>query len=290
MDKREAIASAALSRVGYGYIYGATGWVCTEARLDAQARQYPGYAEKIYYYGRKYWLGKICYDCAQLTRRAARDAGYTFVSGANSQWNMDIWAQKGTIDTLPGEKAIFLFIRDKSTGHMKHVAVTVGDGYEVEARGHAYGVVKRKIAGCSFTHWARLRNIDGNAADPPPPTLKKGSRGDDVARLQTLLLAAGYPLPKYGADGIFGAETLAAVIAFQAARGLKEDGIVGIDTWAALTTSHAQEGEEGEEGEGESQEEACCSVLIGGLTHSRAREVAALYPGAQILSERGEGA
>ena len=69
---------------GCGYIYGATGWVCTEAHLQAQARQYPEYADKIINYGRKYWMGKVCYDCAQLTRRAAREAGYELVSGATS--------------------------------------------------------------------------------------------------------------------------------------------------------------------------------------------------------------
>lgn len=286
MDKREAIANAALSRVGYGYIYGATGWVCTEARLNAQARQYPAYAEKIYYYGRKYWLGKICYDCAQLARRAAKDAGYSLVSGANSQWNMDIWAEKGTIDTLPDEKAIFLFIRDKSTGRMKHVAVTVGGGWEVEARGHAYGVVKRRIADCSFTHWARLKDIDGETAPPPPPTLKKGARGGDVKRMQALLMAAGHPLPRYGADGIFGQETLAAVQAFQRERGLAPDGIVGPATWAELLIAQAEEGEEGESQE----EEDRYSVIIGGLPLDRAQEVASLYPGAQIVAEKGAGA
>ena len=281
MDKRNAIAAAALSRVGSGYIYGATGWVCTEARLAAQARQYPSYADKIFYYGRKYWLGKICYDCAQLARRAARDAGYSFVSGANSQWNMACWVQKGTIDTLPNETAVFLFVMDKTTGRMKHVAVAVGDGYEVEARGHAYRVVRRRIADCAFTHWARLKDIGGEVSDPPPPVLKKGARGDAVRQLQTLLLAAGFALPKYGADGIFGAETLAALTAFQTARGLAADGIAGETTWPALLTAGAVDGVAGE---------GAWSVLIPGLTADRAGEVAALYPGAQILPDGGVSA
>lgn len=282
MDKREAIVQAAESRVGCGYIYGATGWVCTQARLDAQAKQYPAYAEKIYYYGRKYWLNKICYDCAQLTRRAARDAGYTFVSGANSQWNMGLWAQKGTIDTLPQEKAIFLFIRDEKTGRMKHVAIAVGGGFEVEARGHAYGVVKRKIADCAFTHWARLSDIDGEVKDPLPPALRLGARGEAVKRLQTLLLTAGCLLPRYGADGIFGTETQAAVISFQAARELKPDGIAGEETWAALLTAKPEEGESGEE------EAVSYRVVIGDLTIAKAQEIAARYPGASIMTEGGE--
>ena len=39
--KREAMTARAVSLVGCGYIYGATGWICTRTRLDQQARQYP---------------------------------------------------------------------------------------------------------------------------------------------------------------------------------------------------------------------------------------------------------
>ena len=56
--------------------------------------------------------------------------------------------------------------------------------------------------------------------------IRKGSRGDDVKRLQTLLGIT--------ADGIFGSGTEAAVIAFQREHGLTPDGIVGSLTWAAL--------------------------------------------------------
>lgn len=64
------------------------------------------------------------------------------------------------------------------------------------------------------------------------PTLKKGSRGDEVKLLQETLNKAGYDCGK--ADGIFGKNTKAAVEAFQKANGLKADGIVGILTWTAL--------------------------------------------------------
>jgi hypothetical protein len=64
---------------------------------------------------------------------------------------------------------IFLFVIDPNTGKAKHVAVTVGGGYEVEARSHAYGVVMRKIKDCAFTHWKRLPGLDdevGAVCDP----------------------------------------------------------------------------------------------------------------------------
>lgn len=57
-------------------------------------------------------------------------------------------------------------------------------------------------------------------------TLKRGSKGNEVVQVQTLL--------GIEADGIFGKKTEAAVRAFQAANGLKVDGIVGKQTWAAL--------------------------------------------------------
>ncbi len=62
--------------------------------------------------------------------------------------------------------------------------------------------------------------------------LRKGSRGDEVQQLQTDLTAAGFPVG--AVDGVFGPATEAAVTAFQAARGLDADGVVGPQTWAAL--------------------------------------------------------
>ncbi|SDY17619.1 Putative peptidoglycan binding domain-containing protein [Evansella caseinilytica] len=53
------------------------------------------------------------------------------------------------------------------------------------------------------------------------------SRGEQVRKLQNKLLAVGQKLPRYGADGVFGAETEKAVKDFQTRRKIKVDGIVG---------------------------------------------------------------
>ena len=68
--------------------------------------------------------------------------------------------------------------------------------------------------------------------------LKKGSKGNDVKELQKLL--------NITVDGDFGYETQLAVMRFQAAHGLKTDGIVGSKTWAKIqsrnTTTQKSDG------------------------------------------------
>lgn len=67
-------------------------------------------------------------------------------------------------------------------------------------------------------------------------TVRKGSIGEDVKTLQTMLNKvqnAGLVV-----DGKFGSGTLAAVKTFQKANGLKVDGVVGSATWAALSEKY----------------------------------------------------
>ena len=71
-------------------------------------------------------------------------------------------------------------------------------------------------------------------AVPNSPTLKTGDNNNDVATLQTRLNELGYNCGEV--DGVFGAKTRAAVIAFQKANNLSVDGVVGPQTWAALGT------------------------------------------------------
>ncbi|MCM1043697.1 MAG: spore cortex-lytic enzyme [Corallococcus sp.] len=63
-------------------------------------------------------------------------------------------------------------------------------------------------------------------------TIKQGSRGDTVKKIQTKLKNWGYY--SGSVDGVFGAKTKSAVQLFQRRNGLKVDGIVGKATAAAM--------------------------------------------------------
>ena len=66
------------------------------------------------------------------------------------------------------------------------------------------------------------------------PTLKRGSAGPYVIEAQEKLIAHGFSLARYGADGDFGNETEAATKAFQGENILDIDGIIGPKTWEKL--------------------------------------------------------
>jgi N-acetylmuramoyl-L-alanine amidase len=73
--------------------------------------------------------------------------------------------------------------------------------------------------------------INGAFASESFATLRYGSRGNDVSRLQQALKDKGYNI---SVDGIYGKATENAVINFQKAYGLRIDGIAGKQTQTSL--------------------------------------------------------
>ena len=65
--------------------------------------------------------------------------------------------------------------------------------------------------------------------------LSYGSQGSEVTELQKLLNQNGYTLDE---DGIFGSKTQEAVRDYQQKNNLDVDGIVGTNTWGALTNAN----------------------------------------------------
>lgn len=64
--------------------------------------------------------------------------------------------------------------------------------------------------------------------------IRKGTQGTDVKELQEDLMRLGYSLPKFGADGDCGDETVTAIERFQTDQGLEVDGVFGRQSFDAL--------------------------------------------------------
>lgn len=256
MDSKPDIVRAwCAQRVGCPYIYGGTGQPCTPSYREARMKQYPAYAEKIQrncprlmgkatvcsgckWCDPETGVGKLAYDCAQLSRRAMEAVGISLVSGANPQWEKTHWQQHGKIDEFfPDDCVCLVFRRDED--HMGHVGVYQGDGWVIHAKGHDYGVVRQQLDEVKFTHYGIPYGLYMEEPIVKYPTLKRGSQGIDVVTLQKYLILLNY-LPPIGSngkptdDGIFGQKTEDAVKTFQQDYGLKKDGVCGPLTWEAL--------------------------------------------------------
>lgn len=79
----------------------------------------------------------------------------------------------------------------------------------------------------------------GSVSAAPKEGLTKGDKGDAVKTMQKMLIACGFSCGPDGADGDFGKNTLAGLIAFQTAKGLTADGVYGDADKAALEKAYA---------------------------------------------------
>lgn len=108
------------------------------------------------------------------------------------------------------------------------------------------------------------------------PTVRRGSKGTDVAYVQAILQQLGYDLGSAGVDGDFGRKTEEAVIAFQKKNGLIADGVVGPLTYEAL--------EKAEPGQNDGDR---WTVIIPDVTTEEKNSLLAVFT--QATAEKGRG-
>ncbi|MDO4384405.1 MAG: peptidoglycan-binding domain-containing protein [Clostridia bacterium] len=155
-------------------------------------------------------------DCSALVRVCCAYAGI-MLGNMRTTNEAKILLASGEFDELKGAK-----YTDQST-YLRR-----GDILVTRTQGHTVVVLS-----------------NGSKAETTPTAeasrtiLKHGMKGDDVRALQQRLMELGYTLPKYGADGDYGSETVTAVKAFQADRDLTVDGIAGEATLTALYAGQA---------------------------------------------------
>lgn len=231
----------------WAYWYGTYGNKCTKAKYEAKKKQYPDHygSSRTSGYMKDIEEGRRCADCVGMIKsffwtsgRYDTDPKYGSNGcpdkSANGMYELCKKKGKvGKIGTIPDIPGVIVW----KSGH---IGVYVGDGYTVEMKGFAYDCVRNKVTKGPWTNWGMLPDsmISYDDIPTPGPTpkpeklgdrdLKKGCEGDDVKELQNDLLKLGYSLPKYGADGDFGSETVKAVKAFQKEYGLPVDGVMNV--------------------------------------------------------------
>ena len=178
MTKAETARQAAIDRVGDSYVYGAWDQPCTPANRRKYARLSPEYAEAIENQcqvmrgtkstckGCKY-EGRKIHDCRGLTSACAGAAGISIRGQTVArQWAEDVWSAKGEITTLPQDAKYAQLFRHNGS-KLAHTGIYIGNGETVDARGHAYGVIRKKLSQYSWTHWAIPRGMDEDAPTEP---------------------------------------------------------------------------------------------------------------------------
>ncbi|MBR2385351.1 MAG: spore cortex-lytic enzyme [Clostridia bacterium] len=100
-------------------------------------------------------------------------------------------------------------------------------------------------------------------------TLKQGSRGETVKKIQQKLKRWGYY--SGAVDGIFGSQTRKAVVLFQKRNGLVADGIVGKRTFQALGISTSSNSSSSSTSQGVNGYTSSDVALLARLIHAEAR-------------------
>lgn len=229
------------------------------------------YSQKLRnYYNKKYKDGRYYSDCSSSVSGAYKLAGEGFgILNTVGMWtskklvDVPVKISKGQItnpDVLRVGDMLLFAGNDtsrKKYGYVGHVEM-VGEisGSKITLYGHGSGLAKKHemTAYCKTRYNTKastplgrrglirvLRFIldDGEQLPPAQPAqaavLKQGATGAAVTAMQKLLLKWDPQcLPKWGADGDFGEETAAAVLAFQLAAGVERTGAFDADTERAL--------------------------------------------------------
>jgi hypothetical protein len=247
LSKAEIVVRLARACLGWPYVWGAYGQQCTPSVRKAYAQRTScpsGESEQIIKkcqvcngsksscQGCKYYPGApvLCFDCRGFTRWLLARVGISLNgAGATSQWNdANNWESKGVAKDTPVDEVCCEFMRNGTK--MSHTGMYVGGGSIV----HCSGEVKEgRLTDRGWTNYGVPKGMEGGVP-VWRSTIRKGSKGEDVKYCQEVLSRLGYDIGKSGADGIFGAQTRAAVIAFQKDHGLTADGVVGPMTWDAI--------------------------------------------------------
>ncbi|MDD5018580.1 MAG: peptidoglycan-binding protein [Eubacteriales bacterium] len=228
----------ALSVEGCLYVWGAQGQEMTPSLIKKLENGATNYKRALAHYEKHVESGQTlaAYDCSGLIVAYLLENGYI---GSDTTANGLYFNHCAAIEKSGLTAGDLVFRKYTTKNKMYHVGVYIGDGTVVHAKGRDYGVVREPLLAVNWNRYGRLHVFADESADAVYSRKLKNTgrpymQGDDVRAVQTALKSIGFD--PGGIDGIYGSKTEKAVKAFQTARGLEVDGIVGPKTWAALMT------------------------------------------------------
>lgn len=239
VEERQKFLAFIAAQVGALYVWGAQGQQMTPALIKKLENSDTNYHRALAQYEKhlKAGLNLIAYDCSGLVVAHLLDAGLISRDMSANGLYRDACDDIGKTALTAGELVFKMYTSGENKGRKYHVGVYMGDGTVVHAKGRDHGVVREPLSAEKWNCYGRLRCLGGAAqAAVYKRALKNTGKpymtGDDVRAVQSALERSGFS--PGGIDGVYGPKTTNAVKAYQKARKLVVDGIVGPKTWAAL--------------------------------------------------------
>lgn len=232
----ERFLAYVLSREGCLYVWGAQGQEMTPALIKRLENSQKNYGRAVAHYKKHIKNGEtlVAYDCSGLIVAYLLENEYI---ASDTTANGLYFYQCDAIEKNDLVAGDLVFKKYLTKNKMHHVGVYMGDGTVVHAKGRDDGVVRESLSSNSWNRFGRLGVFANSGVDAVYTRKLKYTgrpcmRGDDVRAVQTALYDTGFN--PGGIDGLYGPKTQKAVIAFQTAKRLAVDGIVGPITWPAL--------------------------------------------------------
>ena len=167
------------------------------------------------------------FDCSSLTAACVQAAGVTVWTGGNAPTTRTLekfLTATGAFEALRDSKYLtgtdYLLEGDILLKPGSHVVMVLENGAKAENVPDSGAVEKQHLPAVYYP--VRM------------PMLVKGMENEAVRSMQQLLIAKGYEMPRYGADGEFGGETENALLIYQEDMNLAPDAKCGKETWSAL--------------------------------------------------------
>lgn len=247
------------AQLGKPYWWGTFGQTASASLYQQKKAQYPSYYTASDFASQ---YGKRVHDCVGLIKgyrwsdTPTSTPKYVASQDVNVGGLYNQCSKRGEISTVPEQPGVCVFMSD-----MSHVGVYIGNGYVIEARGHAYGVVKTKLSGRGWGKWGKPSWLNYDTASGETASastgnttssgsydkeltvnvhqLQFGSTGPEVKTVQRIIYARGIDR-SIPANGVFDVKTKAGVIALQKQlfpnTSSEWDGVVGEKTWKAILT------------------------------------------------------